>query len=168
VLNRPHSITADVEIPAGGAEGILLCQGASNGGFTFYVKDQRLHYAHNYLTRSVHHVTSADPLPEGRHSLRFEFEPTGKPDFENGMGAPGHAQLYVDDRLVGQTDMPVTVPIAFNPGGLSCGANPGSPIVADYESPFHFTGVLHNVTVDLSGDLITDSEAEMRMALARQ
>jgi arylsulfatase A-like enzyme len=168
VLNRPHSITADVEIPTGGAEGILLCQGANNGGFTFYVKDQRLHYAHNYLTRSVHHVRSADPLPEGRHTLRFEFEPTGKPDFENGMGAPGHAQLYVDDRLVGQADLPVTVPIMFNPGGMSCGANPGSPIVAEYESPFRFTGVLHHVTVDLSGDLITDSEAEMRMALARQ
>ena len=43
VLNRPHSITADVEIPAGGAEGVLLCQGANTGGYTFYVRGQRLH-----------------------------------------------------------------------------------------------------------------------------
>ena len=62
----------------------------------------------------------------------------------------------------------MTVPIMFNPGGMSCGANPGSPIVADYRSPFRFTGVLHSVTVDLSGELITDSESEMRMALSRQ
>jgi arylsulfatase len=56
----------------------------------------------------------------------------------------------------------------FNPGGLSCGANPGAPIVTDYAAPFRFTGVLHDVTVDLSGDLITDSESEMRMAMSRQ
>ena len=166
VLNRPHSITADVEIPTGGAEGVLLCQGANNGGFTLYVQDQRLHYAHNYLSRAVYEVSSPDPLPEGRHRLRFEFEPTGKPDFASGQGAPGRAQLYVDDELVAQTELPVTVPIMFNPGGLACGANPGSPIVADYRSPFRFTGVLHSVTVDLSGDLITDSESEMRMALS--
>ena len=149
VLNRPHSITADVEIPAAGAEGVLLCQGANNGGFVFYVKDQRLHYAHNYLSRAIYQVSSPDPLPEGRHRLRFEFEPTGEPDFPNGRGAPGRAQLYVDDQLVAQTDIPVTVPIAFNPGGLSCGANPGAPIVTDYRSPFRFTGTLHRVTVDV-------------------
>jgi hypothetical protein len=51
---------------------------------------------------------------------------------------------------------------------MSCGANPGSPVVADYRSPFRFTGTLHSVTVDVSGDLITDSEAELRNTLARQ
>ena len=169
VLNRPHSITADVAIPAAGAEGVLLCQGANNGGFVFYVKDQRLHYAHNYLSRAIYQrVLPPDPLPEGSHRLRFEFEPTGEPDFPNGRGAPGRAQLYVDDQLVAQTDIPVTVPIAFNPGGLSCGSNPGAPIVTDYQSPFRFTGTLHRVTVDVSGELIIDSEAEMRMAMSRQ
>ena len=49
VLNRPHSITADVEIPDDGAEGVLLAQGTSAGGFTFYVKDGRLHYTHNWV-----------------------------------------------------------------------------------------------------------------------
>ena len=168
VLNRPHSITADVTLPAAGAEGVLLCQGANNGGFVFYVKDQRLHYAHNYLSRAIYQVSSPDPLPGGSHRLRFEFEPTGEPDFPNGRGAPGRAQLYVDDQLVAQTDIPVTVPIAFNPGGLSCGSNPGAPIVTDYRSPFRFTGTLRRVTVDVSGELIIDSEAEMRMAMSRQ
>jgi arylsulfatase len=168
VLNRPHSITADVAIPAAGAEGVLLCQGANNGGFAFYVKDQRLHYAHNYLSRAIYQVSTPDPLPEGSHRLRFEFEPTGEPDFPNGRGAPGRAQLYVDDQLVAQAEFPVTVPIAFNPGGLSCGSNPGAPIVTDYQSPFRFTGLLRSVTVDVSGELIIDSEAEMRMAMSRQ
>ncbi len=62
----------------------------------------------------------------------------------------------------------MTTPIGFNPGGLTCGANPGSAITADYAAPFRFTGTLHTVTVDLSGDLITDAESEMRMAMIRQ
>ncbi len=128
-----------------------------------------LHYAHNYLRREVYKVSAVDPVPPGRHELRFEFEPTGPPDFLAGKGAPGRAQLYVDGRLAGQAEFPVTTPIGLNPGGLTCGANPGSAVVADYRSPFRFTGGrLHTVTVDVSGDLISDSEGEMRMAMMRQ
>ena len=52
VLNRPHSITADVEIPDGGAEGMLLSQGSAAGGFSFYLKDGTLRYVHNYVGRA--------------------------------------------------------------------------------------------------------------------
>ena len=168
VLNRPHAITADAEIPAAGAEGVLLCQGSNAGGWSLYVKDNRLHYAHNYVGRTTYQVSAADPLPAGRHQLRFEFEPTGQPDIAHGKGSPGRAQLYVDGELAAHQEFPVTTPIAFNPGGLSCGHNPGSPITSDYRAPFPFTGALHTVTVDLSGDLITDTDSEMRMAMARQ
>lgn len=167
-LNRPHSITADADIPPGGAEGVLLCQGSGVGGWTFYVQNSRLHYAHNYVARETYSVSAPDPLPPGRHQLRFEFEPTGKPDLTQGHGAPGRAQLYIDGNLVAQAEFPVTTPVALNPGGLTCGANPGSAVIADYQAPFRFTGTLHSVTVDLSGDLITDTESEMRMAMARQ
>ncbi|MFI1279491.1 arylsulfatase [Streptomyces sp. NPDC020858] len=168
VLNRPHSVTADVEIPPGGARGVLLCQGTNAGGWSLYVKDGHLHYAHNYVQRALHHVVSGESVPEGRHALRFEFEPTGAPDIAHGKGVPGLAQLYIDGRLVGQSDMPVTTPITFNPGGMACGANPGSAVTPDYQAPFPFTGTLHSVTVDLSGDLIVDAESEMRMHMARQ
>ena len=168
VLNRPHSITADAEIPDEGAEGVLLCQGSNGGGWTFYVQDSILHYAHNYVGRAIYRVSGPDRLPAGRHQLRFEFEPTGKPDIAQGKGAPGLAQLYVDGQLIASTEFPVTTPIAFNPGGLTCGANPGSAIVGDYQAPFSFTGTVHTVTVDLSGDLITDTDSEIRMAMSRQ
>ena len=168
VVNRPHAITADAEIPDGGAEGVLLCQGSNAGGWSFYVKDGRLCYAHNYVARATYEVRAPDPIPPGRHQLRFEFEPTGKPDFTQGKGSPGRAQLYVDGQLIAQDEFPVTTPVAFNPGGLTCGANPGSPVTTDYESPFPFTGTLHTVTVDLSGELITDTDSEMRMVMARQ
>jgi arylsulfatase A-like enzyme len=168
VVNRPHAITADAEIPDGGAEGVLICQRSGVGGWSFYVQGGKLHYTHNYLRRASYSVSSPDPLPAGRHQLRFEFEPTGKPDIASGRGAPGRAQLYVDGNLVGQAEFPVTTPMGFNPGGLTCGANPGTAITPAYQAPFSLTGTLHTVTLDLSGDVITDTEAEMRMAMARQ
>ncbi|WP_263637066.1 sulfatase-like hydrolase/transferase [Streptomyces sp. CoH27] len=168
VLNRPYSITADVEIPAGGAEGVLLSQGTSAGGWALYMKDQRLHYAHNYVRRETHGVSSREPVPEGRHQLRFEFEPTGEADIAHGKGTPGKAQLYVDQTLVGEAGIPITTPVAFNPGGMTCGANPGSPVTPDYASPFRFTGTLHTVTVNLSGELLTDIHSEVHMHMARQ
>jgi hypothetical protein len=63
---------------------------------------------------------------------------------------------------------PFTTPVAFNPGGLTCGANPGLPVIPDYDAPFCFTGTLHSVTIHISGELITDSESEMRAVMARQ
>jgi hypothetical protein len=168
VLNRPHSISATVEIPEGGAEGVLLSQGSAAGGYALYMKDGALHYVHNYVSRSFHGVSSPEPVPAGAHELRFEFEPTGEPDLAKGRGAPGRLQLYVDGALVAEGEAPVTIPFAINPGALTCGLNPGSPVTPDYASPFPFTGTLHSVTVDVSGDLIHDSESEMRMAMARQ
>jgi arylsulfatase A-like enzyme len=168
VLNRPHSITATVEIPEGGAEGVLLCQGSAAGGYSLFIKDGRLHYVHNYVGRSLPRVSSPEPVPAGAHELRFEFEPTGEPDFPHGRGTPGRLQLYVDEKLVANEEAPVTTPFMINPGALTCGANPGSPVTPEYPSPFRFTGILHSVTVDVSGDLIDDSESQMRMAMARQ
>ncbi len=168
VLNRPHSITADVEIPAGGAEGVLLSQGTAAGGYSLFVKDGKLRYVHNYVGRAVYGVESDQVLAPGKHTLRFEFEPTGQPDMAHGKGAPGKLQLYIDGTLTGNAEAPVTNPFILNPGALTCGANPGSAITDDYPSPFKFTGTIHSVTVDVSGKLIDDPEAELRVHMARQ
>src|SRR5438105_360008 len=122
VLNRPHSITADVEIPDEAAEGVLLAQGTTAGGFSLYVKDRRLHYTHNWVGRELMAVQADSELSPGRHTLRFEFEPTGQPDLANGHGAPGRFQLYIDGELAGDEEVPYTTPFAFNPGALTCGA----------------------------------------------
>jgi arylsulfatase len=113
-------------------------------------------------------VASSDPVPPGDHVLRFEFEPQGQPDLAQGHGMPGRFELYVDDQLVGASEVPFTTPFAFNPGALTCGADPGSTVTSAYAAPFRFTGTLHKVTVDLSGELIPDKESELRVAMARQ
>ena len=114
------------------------------------------------------HLASDVELTPGKHELRYEFEPTGQPDPAKGHGTPGRFQLYVDGTLAGDLDVPYTTPFAFNPGALTCGADPGSAVTDDYKAPFRFTGTLHTVTVDLSGELITDPEAELKLHMARQ
>ena len=168
VLNRPHSITAHVTIPASGAEGVLLSQGTAAGGYTLFVKDGLLQYTHNWVGRELLHVRSEEQIAPGDHELRFEFEPHDLPDPTIGHGMPGRFQLYVDGALVANTDFPYTTLFMFNPGSLSCGADPGSTVSPDYQSPFRFTGTIEKVTVDVSGDLIQDTEAELRNHLGRQ
>ncbi len=170
VLNRPHSITADIEIPEAGADGVIFSHGGSDGGYSLYVKDGKLHYVHNYMASEYLHVESVESVPAGHHQLRFEFEVTGPPDIPGGKGVPGLAQLYFGDKLVGQAEFPYTTPLMFGVAGgaLECGRDSGAPVTPDYAPPFEFTGTIHNVTVDVSGELIRDTEAEMRMIMARQ
>jgi arylsulfatase A-like enzyme len=173
VLNRAHSLTAEVEVPKGGAEGVLICHGSNVGGYSLFVKDQKLHYVHNYVGAEEFHVESNAAIPEGKVKLRYEFEPTGKPDLKAGKGAAGKAQLYINEKLVGETTFPHTTPLALGIGsGASVGRAPGSPITALYGPPFEFTGTILSVTADISGKLLHDTEEEekafARVAMARQ
>ena len=168
ILNRPYSIEADVEIPAGGAEGVLVAQGGDAGGFAFYLEGGRLRYVYNYLGRDRFDLESTDTLSEGRHALRFEFEPTGEPDIANGKGVPGRGQLYVDGTLVANGEFPHTVPFLFELEGLSCGYDFGAPAGDGYEPPYRFTGTLHQVAFDVAGELITDDDAAVARLMAQQ
>jgi arylsulfatase len=169
-MNRPHSITAEVEIPEGGAEGVIFSHGGSDGGYSLYMQDGLLHYVHNYAAKNYLHVESTEKVPTGKHQLRFEFEVTGPPEIKAGKGAPGRAQLYFDGKLVGQADFPYTTPLTFGVAGgaLECGMDSGAPVTPAYLPPFEFTGTIDTVTVDVSGELIKDSEAEIRQIMARQ
>ena len=168
VMNRPYSIEADVEIANGDAAGVLVAQGGDAGGYTLYVANGHLRYTYNYVGRDHFTLESPDVIPEGRHTLRYEFEPTGAPDFKQGKGVPGRAQLYVDGSLVANAEFPHTTPLLFELEGLSCGYDYGAPAADGYEPPFAFNGTIHSVTYDLSGELITDDEAEMARLMAQQ
>ncbi|MCJ7536060.1 MAG: hypothetical protein MUO57_11055, partial [Anaerolineales bacterium] len=78
------------------------------------------------------------------------------------------AQLYIDGELVGNTEFPTTVPILFGIEGLSCGYDFGEAVSHAYHSPFTFTGKIHQVTMDLSGELIVDEESKVKQLMAQQ
>ena len=148
---------------------MLLAQGGNSGGFSFFVKDQKLYFLYNWLGRDRFWLKSDETVPEGEVELRYEFEPTGKPDIANGLGVPARGQLYINRKLVASIDMPHSILVIFGTEGLTCGYDGGAPVAAEeYSDEFRFTGTIKRVTLDLSGELIPDTEADMKIAMARQ
>jgi arylsulfatase len=169
VLNRPHSISVEVEVPAAGAEGVLFSMGGNDGGFAFYVQNGLLTYGYNYVAEQFFRVRSNGPLPAGHHIVSAEFTPTGAPDIANGKGTPAKVVLFVDGEPVGEGDLPVTIPLSLGlAAGVAVGADPGSPALPDYKPPFAYGGRIKRVLVDVSGTPIDDMKEQMRQILARQ
>ena len=169
ILNRPHTVTALVDVPEGGVEGVLVSQGGVDGGFTFFVMDGRLRYTYNYVADRQFQIVSDAAVPAGHHAFSFEFEPTGKPEPLKGKGAPGKLKLFIDGKPAGEGELPVTIPLMIGlASGVNVGADSGAPVTDVYAPPFAFTGKIHRVVYDVSGEHIVDHETEIRVALARQ
>ena len=162
VHNRSHVLTAEVEIPEGGAEGVLLAMGGRFSGFSLFVQDNRLHYVHNFLGLREHAVSSDVELTAGSATLRYQFTKTGE---HRGVGA-----LYVGDRKVGEREIPETVPNAFDRvgDGLSCGYDTGSAATERYVAPFAFSGTIARVIVEVEGPLHVDAAADATSAMVTQ
>lgn len=79
ILNRPHSISVEVEVPAAGAEGVLFSMGGNDGGFAFFVQNGLLTYGYNYVAEQFFRVHSSGPIPVGHHIVSFEFTPPAPP-----------------------------------------------------------------------------------------
>jgi arylsulfatase A-like enzyme len=169
LYNRPHSITADVVIPDEGAEGMLMTHGSRNAGYALFVKDGHLHYIHNYVGLEKFEVISSEPVPTGEVSLRYEFEPTGEPRFREGKGSPGRLQLYINEELVGNLEVPYSTPQLFGVLGASCGYAAFDSVNPEvYQAPFRFSGEIKQVVIDVSGELLQDDEAELKRLMTQQ
>ncbi|MBE9375258.1 arylsulfatase [Saccharopolyspora sp. HNM0983] len=164
VKNRSHVLTAQVTVPDGGAEGVLLAQGGRFGGWSVYLHEGRLCYAYNYFGLQVHTARSADPVPAGPHELRVEFGYDG-----GGVGRGGTAALSVDGAAAGEVVVPATIPYYFAfDETFDIGVDRASPVTDDYPVVDNaFTGTLHRVRVDLGEDLYDDADAAQQRALFR-
>ena len=146
VKDRSHTITAHVDIPDGGAEGVLLAHGSWFAGYSLYVKDGRLVYVHNCMGLAEYRIESTAAVPAGKHTLAFDFTRTGP--------HRGRGTLLIDGQPVGEGDIPRTVPhvIETSGEGLCCGYDSGLPVTPDYRAPFRFTGRIDQVVVELDDD----------------
>jgi arylsulfatase len=136
--NRSFSLTADVEIPTNGAEGVLLALGGRFAGFSFFVQNNRLQFVYNFMGLERYNVVTNEALPAGAARLRMEFTNTG----DN----KGVAALFINERKVGEGPIARTVPLSFNLSeGLTAGRDPSTPVTESYQSPFTFTGKLKKV-----------------------
>ena len=101
--------------------------------------------------------------------VHFSYPSTGPADLAHGKGTPARIRLLVDGRVVGEGNLPVTIPLDIGiTEGLACGRDPGSTVTDRYSGPVTFTGALEQVVVDVAGAVIEDKDAELRRHMAHQ
>ena len=168
IKNKSFSVTAEVEVPAGGAEGVIIAQGGRFGGWAVYVKDGRAKFAYNVL--GIHEfATAADaPIPEGTHQVRMEFAYDG-----GGLAKGGDVTLYYDGSEVGKGRVEATQAMIFSADETTdIGYESGTTVTNDYTAQTsRFTGRIRWVQIDLGQDdhdHFIDPDERLRVAMARQ
>ncbi|MBD2411948.1 sulfatase-like hydrolase/transferase [Nostoc calcicola FACHB-3891] len=142
--NRSFTITANVEIPENGAEGVILTQGGRFAGWSFFLEDGKPTYIYNYANTARYTIQSPEKLPIGKSTIRFNF------DYDGGVGAGGIGKLFINDRQVaeGRVDKTIAYRLALDET-FDVGRDTGTPVVDSYQVPFAFTGNLQQVSLDL-------------------
>jgi arylsulfatase len=146
IKNRSLTITADVESPAGGANGVILAQGGRFGGWSLYMKAGKPIYVYNFIGLQRFTVASAKAVPAGRATIRLEFAYDG-----GGLGKGGLATIYVDDTKVAEGRIERTQPMIFSADETAdVGEDDATPVTEDYKAYDNkFTGKILRVTVDV-------------------
>jgi arylsulfatase A-like enzyme len=146
LLNRSYTITAEVEIPQGGAEGMLVTDGGRFAGYGFYLLKGRPVFTWNLVALERVKWQGKEALAPGKHTLEFDWKYDGP-----GLGKSGTGSLKVDGKVVDSHPMPRSLPITlmwdetFNVG-LDTGTSVDDQ---DYQVPFRFTGKINKLTVNL-------------------
>jgi len=154
LLNRSYRITAEIEVPQGGANGVLLTQGGRFAGYGFYLHQGRPVFLWNFLNVQRHRWEGPTALPPGRHTLVFDWQmqPQGMP-----FGRGGTGTLTVNGTQVAQRALPNTLPftVAWDET-FDVGLDTGTSVDdGDYTSPNPFTGRIVRLTIDLGDSTIT-------------
>jgi hypothetical protein len=169
IKNTSHAVTAELVVPEGGAEGVIVAQGGSIGGWSLYLRDGHLCYCYNLLGLQRFKVVSEDPLEPGRQQVRMEFTYEGP-----GLGKGGAVALYVDGTRVGDGKVDATAAMIFSADDTcDVGRDDGAHVADDYPTPNHFTGEIEWVEIDVGAsaeDLnhYLSPEELLRVTMARQ
>jgi arylsulfatase len=168
--NKSHSITAEVEVAAEGAEGVIVAQGGAYAGWSLYAKDGKPKYCYNLFGLQRFDVEGDSQITAGTHQVRMEFAYDG-----GGLGKGAAVSLYVDGEQVGEGRVEGTVPMMFS-GDETCdvGSDTASPVSDDYTpESSRFTGTVNWVEIDIDEaaadvDHLISPEERLHIAMARQ
>ncbi len=146
VLNKSFRITAEIEIPETGADGMIYTHGGLTGGFGLYLKERKAHFVYNMLAIERFKISSG-PLPTGKVTLVVDLVYEGKP---GEVGKAAMVRLLANDKPVGEGRLSRTIPNQISLGeGVDVGMDTGSAVDFDYPLPFPFTGEITSVTIEL-------------------
>jgi arylsulfatase A-like enzyme len=170
VKSRSHSVTAAVEVPDGGARGVIVAQGGAFGGWVLYLHEGRPAYCYNLFGLQRFKVMGVETISAGEHQVRMEFAYDG-----GGLGKGGTVRLFVDGSQAGEGRVDATVPVVFSADETAdVGGDTATPVSDDYgPKNSTFSGRVHWVQIDLDEaaedlDHLISPEERFRVAMARQ
>ena len=167
--NKSHSVTAEIEVPQSGAEGVIVAQGSNIGGWSLYAKGGKLKYCYNLLGIQHFYAESAGAMAAGAHQVRMEFAYAG-----GGLGKGGAVSLYIDGKKVGEGKIDATAAMIFSADDTcDVGMEGGALVAEDYPVPNNFTGEINWVEIDVAEagedvDHLITPEERLRIVMARQ
>ena len=145
MCNKSWTITADVELPEGAANGMIITHGGLEGGYGLYLRDGKPVFVYNYLSVDRPTFTATQALSKGKTQIVVDFDYDG-----GGMGKGGKLTMSANGKKIAGGRLERTIPIQFSLGeGVDIGMDVGSPVDFTYELPFAFTGKIERVTVEL-------------------
>jgi len=146
IKNRSLTITAHVEIPEGGASGVILAQGGRFGGWSLYLKDGKPAYTYNFLGLQRFTVAGTQAVPSGKAAVRFDFAYDG-----GGLAKGGLGTIFVNGKKVAEGRIEKTQPMIFSADETAdVGEDDATPVTEDYKAYDNkFTGKILKVTVDV-------------------
>ncbi|HET9219929.1 MAG TPA: arylsulfatase [Terriglobia bacterium] len=169
IKNKSHAVTAEIEVPESGAEGVIVAQGGMVGGWSLYAKDGKPKYCYNFFGLHRYTVEGTNRIPPGKHQLRMEFQYDG-----GGIAKGGTVILYVDGKKTGEGRVDQTEPFVFS-ADETCdiGDEFGSPVTSDYPSRKKFNGEVNWVQLDVDKDAedpdhFIAPEERLRLVMALQ
>ncbi|SHI03208.1 arylsulfatase [Chryseolinea serpens] len=146
---RSLSITADVNVPAKGAEGVLLSIGGRTNGLSLYVQANQLWFAYNNGDEKVY-ASSAESIKPGKNLFRVDYNYEGVTGAPTGPTGPGTAVLYINDKKVGEVKVKRTLGGGIGTyESIEVGQDVITAVTDKYNVPYAYTGNINNVTIDL-------------------
>jgi arylsulfatase len=141
-----HRITAEIVVPDGKTDGVIIAQAGYFGGWTLYMKDGKVHHEYNYFGLERTNIAAKSALAPGRHTIVYEFIPD-----EAKPGAGGKSILRVDGQLIAEGHIPKTEAFMFSGDeGADVGLDGETPVSNDYKQGDNaFKGKIIKVTVEL-------------------
>jgi arylsulfatase len=149
IYSRSFTISADLEVPEAGCEGVIVAEGDHLGGFSLYVQDGNLRYTYSFMGVKVDTLASTMEMPSGKVNVRYEFAA----DQEGKAGTGGKGRLLINGKSAGENRLDHSVAFRFSAyAGMDIGKDNGLTVSRGYQdkAPFAFTGTINQVSFDLA------------------
>ena len=168
IKNKSFSVTANLKVPADGAEGVIIAQGGRFGGWSLYVNNGKAKFVYNVLGIHEFATEATENIPAGDHQVRMEFAYDG-----GGLAKGGDVTLYYDGEVAGEGRAEMTQPMVFSADETTdIGYESGTTVSPDYTAKSsRFNGKIEWVQIDLGDDThdhYIDPEERFRIAMSQQ